>query len=192
MTTKGRKRKSGVKRTASGRPSRAKSAYAENVDPILVRMRLYGLSEIDARDQKAQTVVGRLLLKDRISEREYNAAQDFLKLREHYQRALKSPDALRTARGFGEGSETEAYEVWCKKAVKRYENAIKAVRAEQNRAGLRANLYAALDYTVCRDQEFAHMVPDAVRALDALAEHFGSSRRPGDGNPIDGSDQIAA
>lgn len=192
MTMKGRKRKSGVKRTASGRPSRAKSAYAENVDSILVRMRLYGLSEVNARDQKAATVIGRLLLKERVSEREYSAAQDFIKLREHYQRAIKSPDALRTASDRAEGAETEAYEEWCRMAIKRYEAAVAAVRAEQNRAGLRANLYAALDYIVCRDQEFPHMIADAGRALHALAGHFGISRRPRGGNPIEGSDKIAA
>ena len=51
----GRKRKPGVIRTASGRRSRAAEAYVEHLDAIAARMRIFGLSETDARDQKAAT-----------------------------------------------------------------------------------------------------------------------------------------
>ena len=64
----GRKKRAGVKRTASGRPSRAADAYQENLEPILTRMRLFGLTETDARDQKASTFVGRLQLTKAISQ----------------------------------------------------------------------------------------------------------------------------
>lgn len=185
----GRKRKAGVKRTASGRPSRAADAYQENLEPILTRMRLFGLSEKDARDQKASTFIGRLQLTKAVSQAQYDAAQTWLEVREHYQRAIKSPDALRSSGGGGDGGESASYPAWCQQAIKRYDAADKAIMAEQQIYANRGrNLFAALDYIVARGEIQWHLVGDCRLALNALVHHF-SGRKV---KRLDDASQIAA
>ena len=173
---KGRPRKTGVKRTPSGRATRA-GAVPANMDAILLRMRMFGLSEKDARDQKAATFIGRLNLTDKkalISNAQYDAAVAFLEVYDRYKRAIGAPDASKQSGGVGGGESTDEYATWCQNAKAKYDAAIEAVRYEQglhiNRG---ANLYAALDYLVCRDEQHWHMVGDCRLALNALAHHFG-------------------
>jgi hypothetical protein len=174
----GRKKTPGVKRTPSGRRSRAVSAYEENIEPILTRMRLFGLNETDARDQKAATFIGRLQLTRVISQQQYDAAQQFIAVTESYRRAMKSPDALRSSSGGGDQGESETYTKWCRQAIAKRDAAIRAVMEEQclfeNRG---SNLSAALDYIVGRDEQHWHMVGDVRLALNALAHHFGIVRK---------------
>lgn len=180
-----RPRKSGVKRTKSGRISRAKGAYNEHAEAIATRQRLFGLSEQDARDQKAATYVGRLCLAgsknttDGITQAQYEAAQEYLRAYEAFQRAVKSPDALRTGTGGGDQPESEGYAEWCEKAIKRFEGVKAAVMAEQciyrNRG---ANMFGAIDCILLRDEEFPHMIGDLRLALNAIGHHFGIIHRP--------------
>lgn len=173
----GRKKQPGVKRTASGRKSRASDAYQENLEPILTRMRLFGLSEKDARDQKASTFVGRLQLTKAVSQAQYDAAQTWLEIREHYQRAIKSPDALRSSGGGGDAGESPSYSAWCQQAIKRYDAAQKAVMNEQLLFANRGrNLVAGLDYIVARNETHWHLVGDCRLALNALAHHFSGNK----------------
>jgi len=173
----GRKRQPGVKRTASGRKSRATDAYQENLEPILTRMRLFGLSEKDARDQKASTFVGRLQLTKAISQAQYDAAQTWLEVREQYQRAIKSPDALRSSGGGGDAGEGPNYASWCQQAIKRYDAATAAIQTEQSIFANRGRtLFAALDYVVSRNEDHWHLVGDCRLALNALAHHFGGRK----------------
>lgn len=168
------KRKSGVKRTPSGRASRA-GAVPANLEPILLRMRMFGLSEKDARDQKAATFIGRMNLTDKktlISDAQYDAAIEFLAVYDRYKRALAAPDALKQSGGVAGGGSSEEYERWCDNAKAKYVAAMNAVTAEQG-VHRGANLYAALDYIVCRDEQHWHMVGDARIALNALVHHFG-------------------
>ncbi len=183
-----RKKKQGVKRTASGRISRAADAYQENLDPIQTRMRLFGLSEKDARDQKASTFVGRLQLTKAISQAQYDAAQEWLSVREKYQRAIKSPDALRSSHGGGDAGESETYANWCAGAISRYDAAVKAIETEQAIIENRGRaLYAGLDYLVNRDEMHWHLVGDCRLALNALAHHFAGRK-----GRVDRTVQIAA
>lgn len=172
-----RKKQIGVKRTASGRKSRAADAYQENLEPILTRMRLFGLTEKDARDQKASTFVGRLQLTKAISQAQYDAAQQWLQVREQYQRAIKSPDALRSSGGGGDSGESPNYASWCRQSIKRYDAAQKAVMTEQMLFANRGrNLIAGLDYVVSRNEIHWHLVGDCRLALNALAHHFGGRK----------------
>lgn len=185
----GRKKQAGVKRTASGRKSRATDAYQENLEPILTRMRLFGLSEKDARDQKASTFVGRLQLTKAMSQVQYDAAQTWLEVREHYQRAIKSPDALRSSGGGGDAGESPSYASWCQQAIKRYDAAQKAIMSEQLLFANRGrNLIAALDYIVARNEIHWHLVGDCRLALNALAHHFSGNKV----KRLDDASQIAA
>jgi hypothetical protein len=173
--TKGRKRAVGVKRTASGRRSRAAAAYEENADPIQTRMRLFGLSEADARDQKAATFVGRLQLTRVISTVQYDAAVEYLSIIHAARRAIAAPDGLRDSGGTaGDRGDTPEYSAWCDRAKAARNAADAAVMREQcllrNRG---TNLFAALDYVVLRDEVAWHLVGDARLALNALAHHLG-------------------
>lgn len=174
MARSGRKRTPGLKRTPSGRASRA-GAVPANMEAILLRMKMFGLSEADARDQKAGTFIGRLNLTDKktlISNAQYDAAAAFLEVYDKYKRAIGAPDASKQSGGVGGGDNTEDYARWCFQAKTKYDAAIKAIQDEQEiRRG--ANLYAALDYLVCRNEQHWHMVGDCRIALNALAHHFG-------------------
>jgi hypothetical protein len=180
---KGRPRKSGVKRTKSGAISRAAGAYNENADAIELRMRVFGLTEKEARDQKAGTYVGRLCLAglrnstDGVSEAQYDAATAYLEAYANFKRAVKSPDALATGSGGASGVEGPGYEQWCQRAVSKWEGIQKAVYAEQE-IHSHANMWAALDYVVGRDQEFPHMIGDLRLALNAVGHHLGIIPKP--------------
>jgi hypothetical protein len=192
MARAGRKRKAGVKRTASGRISRSKDAYQEHLPGVETRMRIFGLSEKDARDQKAETPIGRMQLRGDLSTPQYEAAQEVIRLREAFQRAVKSPDAMRSSGGGGDQGESATYAAWCKGAIKKYEDAVKALMAEQSLHAHRgSNFMAAIDYMVYRNEYHEHMVGDTRVALNALAHHFGILVRP-KRKPLDGSGQIAA
>ena len=184
-----RKRTPGAKRTASGRKSRAADAYTENLEPILTRMRLFGLSEVDARDQKASTFIGRLQLTKAISQAQYDAAQEYLSVYEAFQRAIKSPDALRSSHGGGDQGESPNYANWCRGAIARKEAADKAIMDEQCILANRGrNLFAAVDYLITRNEEHHHLVGDCRLALNALVHHFSGSKR----RRVDSANQIAA
>lgn len=182
---KGRPRKPNVRRTKSGQISRAKDAYNENAEAIALRMRVFGLTEKEARDQKAATYVGRLRLAncrhstDGISEAQYDAAVAYREAYEAFQRAVKSPDALRTGNGGACGPESDDYVIWCQRAVAKWEGIKAAVYLEQgfheNRG---ANMWAALDYLVIRDEQHPHMIGDLRLALNAIGHHLGMIPRP--------------
>jgi len=182
---KGRPRKLTAKRTKSGRISRAACGQNDNADGIATRMRVFGLSEKDARDQKAATYVGRLCLAGRrnstdgITDSQYEAAQAWREAYEGFQRAVKSPDALRTGVGGGDQGESEDYARRCRSAISRFENMQAAVRAEQSFHENRgANMWAAIDYLVVRDQPFPHMIGDLRLALNAVGHHLGLIPHP--------------
>lgn len=185
MARAGRPRKMGVKRTKSGQISRAADAYNENAEGIALRMKVFGLTEKDARDQKAATYVGRLCLAgqknnaDGITNAQYEAAQVWREAYENFQRAVKSPDALRTGVGGGDQGESDDYARRCIAAIARWEGIEKAVRLEQSFHENRgANMWAALDYLVGRDQQHPHMIGDLRLALNAIGHHMGMIPRP--------------
>ncbi|WP_108459180.1 hypothetical protein [Devosia naphthalenivorans] len=182
---KGRPRKTGVKRTKSGQISRAASAYNENADAIALRMRVFGLTEKEARDQKAATYVGRLCLAgmrgttDGITRDQYDAAMSFREAYENFQRAVKSPNALATGTGGASGAEGPGYEQWCQNAIRKWDRIQQAVQTEQGYHEHRgSNMWAALDYLVSRDEQHPHMVGDLRLALNAIGHLLGMIPRP--------------
>ncbi|MET0438248.1 MAG: hypothetical protein ABW043_12230 [Devosia sp.] len=177
---KGRPRKSNVRRTKSGAISRAAGAYHDNEDGIALRMRVFGLTEIEARDQKAATYVGRLCLAgnrnstDGISAAQYDAAVAYLEAQQNFKRAVKSPDALSTGTGGASGPDGAGYDTWCQRAIAKWESIEAAIQTEQgfheNRG---ANMWAALDYLLSRDQALPHMIGDLRLGLNAVGHHLG-------------------
>lgn len=182
---KGRPRKTNVRRTKSGAISRAKGAYNENAEAIALRMRVFGLSEKEARDQKAATYVGRLCLAglrkstDGISQAQYDAAQAYLEARQNFQKAVKSPNALATGNGGASGAEGPGYEQWCQRAVVKFEAIKLAIQTEQgfheNRG---ANMWAAVNYLLERDEQMPHLIGDLRLALNAVGHHLGLIAKP--------------
>ena len=182
---KGRPRKPNVRRTKSGQISRAKDAYNENAEAIALRMRVFGLSEKDARDQKAATYVGRLCLAGRrattdgITEAQYEAATEYLAAYANFQKAVKSPNALRSGSGGGDEGESPDYADRCRRWIAKYEGIRAAVQLEQGLHENRgANMWAALDYLVIRDEQHPHMIGDLRLALNAIGHHLGMIPRP--------------
>ena len=174
----GRKKLAGVKRTASGRKSRAAGANDENIEPILTRMRMFGLSEKDARDQKAASFIGRLQLTKVINHSQYDAAIAFFDIHDNYKRAISAPDGMKSSGGVGGGGGTDAHAAWCRGAILRYDRAVAAVQDEQNLLANRgATMIAALDYLVLRNEQVWHLVGDCRLALNALAHHPGIERK---------------
>src|SRR5690606_15783022 len=116
---------------------------------------------------------------DGITNAQYDAAQAWRQGYEAFQRAVKSPDALRTGTGGGDQPESEDYAKHCTAAINRW-NAMKAaVQTEQgfheNRG---ANMWAALDYLVARDEQHPHLIGDLRLALNAIGHHLGMIPRP--------------
>jgi hypothetical protein len=172
---RGRPRKPG-KRTASDRLSRAVGTDLEHVEPIQVRMRMYGLSEEDARDQKAGTVVGRLQLIGVLSEAQHQAATEYLRLYEAYKRALRAPDALRNGPTAGaDAQESEAYAKWCRSVIDKYTGTMGAIVVASERSR-NANLYGAINSVLVKNEHWPHLFADLDVALTALVQHFGLAR----------------
>lgn len=177
---KGRPRKTNVRRTKSGAISRAAGAYHDNEDGIALRMRVFGLTEKEARDQKAATYVGRLCLAgqrnntDGISPPQYDAAVAYMEARQNFKRAVKSPDALATGSGGASGVDGPGYDEWCQRAVRKWEAIQVAIQTEQgfheNRG---ANMWAAVNYLLERDEQVPHMIGDLRLALNAVGHHLG-------------------
>lgn len=177
---KGRPRKTNVRRTKSGAISRAAGAYNENAEAIALRMRVFGLTEKEARDQKAGTYVGRLCLAgmrnstDGISAAQYDAAVAYQEAHQNFKRAVKSPDALSTSSGGASGPDGAGYDTWCQRSVAKWEGIQAAIQTEQgfheNRG---ANMWAALDYLLARDQQLPHLIGDLRLALNAIGHHLG-------------------
>lgn len=173
----GRKRKPNVKRTPSGFRSRAVAAYSENVEPIMTRMRIWGLSEPEARDQKAETVIGRLCITGQqlggISEGQYQALVEYRQQVDAYRRAIDAREGFRTASGRTMTPDEEQHAKWCAIVIGKCEASRSAVMREQCEASNRGhNLMAALDYLVLRNEAHTHMVNALRVAANALARHY--------------------
>lgn len=170
---RGRKRKQGVKRTSGGRISRASDVQMENVEPIRLRMKRWGLSEKNARDQKAASVHGVMLLRQKITDGQYYAGEKMFTARKAYMKAIKAPDALANTQGSGLApQDTESYVDWVLGAVERFEGAKSRIRVMQEYHRGR-NLFAAMDYMLFRNEYYPHMEADFSVVLHGLSIHFG-------------------
>jgi len=147
---------------------------------LAVRARKLGVGVEEARDPRLATYIGRLAILGAekgaggISGAQYDAAQTFLEVRNHYQWAISSPDAIweeRAQRTFGETEDETT-----RRNIARYEAICKSLQEAQNTSPYE-NIGAALQYIVIEDRELPHMLGTLRLALNALARHFyGNSR----------------
>lgn len=174
---RGRPKKTGP-REPNGRLART-VIKDENAEPLALRARVFGLTEKDAKDQKAGSFIGRLRLKrqndrnspDGLDEEQYEAGLRYLELRNLYHKQIGAEEAIYESGVFSgmEASEEERSRRWAS-IRDRWHGAIAAVQAKQNES--RGNLFAALDYCVVRDAMHVHMIGDLRLALNALADYF--------------------
>lgn len=179
---KGRKRKQGVVRTKSGRISRAADAYQENVGPIQVRMKMHNLTEPQARDQKAETVIGRLSFIGQqmggLSPQQYEALVEYRAQVDMYRRAIEAIDGLRTASNRTMTPDEEQHRKWCDAVIAKWEASRKAIMAAQVEPSNRMlNLMGALGAVVIENQNLPYLF-DALRvAANALVRHYRMNAR---------------
>jgi hypothetical protein len=169
--------KSDGPREPSGRVSRSGQ---DNFDPpskaaYEARVRMLGLTEDQAKDQKAGSFIGYLNLigpRDGISQAQYEGALEYLRFRERHLRAIKSPAALYDPEARGSGGEeiTDAYVAWCQDTEEEWGALKKEIQAEQNYC--RGNLWAALQYAIIEDRQMHHMIGDIRILCNVLARHF--------------------
>lgn len=171
---RGRPLKEAIYREPNGRASRA----AEPADKVALeaRARNMNLTLTQAKDQRAASFIGYLAILgpvDGISERQYEAATDFLALRNDWLMSKKIPGAEYDNEGKGGGGDyvSDAYIDWCQSVHDDYTDCRKAINAAQaeNRG---ANLWGALDICVVQGA-FAHELIGDVRLLcNVLAKFF--------------------
>jgi hypothetical protein len=103
----------------------------------------------------------------------------YLEARQNFKRAVKSPDALATGNGGAAGVEGPGYDEWCQRAVRKWEAIQAAIQTEQafheNRG---ANMWAAVNYLLERDEQVPHMIGDLRLALNAVGHHLGLIAKP--------------
>lgn len=174
------------KREANGRLSRlhpdVKKRLAEISDKaeretlktgIAARQRIHGVASKDLMDAAAGSFVGRLRISGELSDQQFEAAEEYLRIYSDMQAAIGGPKAsgavdLNATKGMP-GPENVERAI---KARADYEAALKALQERQNEIGGNGALIAALGYCVLEDGEHHHMVGWLREGLNALARHF--------------------
>jgi len=137
---------------------------------IAARMRVFGLTEAQAKAQEGGTVIGRMRHSRELTADQVEAAFSYLEARNAYHRAIGAvSDTGRAPLPETKGEGT--YEEFCEGAIKRWNaitEALSCVMVE-----LRSpSPVSALDNFVVRDVYVAHLVGDLRVALNALDRHF--------------------
>lgn len=172
---RGRKCKQGVPRAESGRISRAANAEpAADTVAKETRMRLFGVTKEQASDPAVNSVIGRLMLSGEISHEQYEALNRFICSHETYMKAIQAPDSLKVPGTGTRTSDEEADTEWRLSVERRYKEARRAIRDQQNYC--RGNLYAAIDYLGFRNEHHPHMVGDLRLVGNVLHRHYGMSK----------------
>jgi len=152
---------------------------------IEARNRIHKVPLAISRDQKAGSVVGRMVMTEELSVAQGDAATRYTEDVDSYRRAISSPRQpgavdLSFIGGGGQGGPDHFGFVM--RTKRRYlgerldgrGGVMGAIYECQNSLANRGcNLFAALDYMVLRDQYFSHMTGDLRIALNALSRHYG-------------------
>lgn len=177
-----RKRAAGL-REPNGRLSRRAEATSErraNTErdvmrpAIEARMRVFGISEADARRQEGGTVIGRMLQRGDITTDQHRAAERYAEVCNANSRALGATPV--TGHPPREGNGEGDYAEFCANSRRAYETmmAVIQVACHEQRS---QNIIAAMDIFIIRDIHGGHMVGDLRLGLNCLHRHFGGERR---------------
>lgn len=164
-------------REPSGRVSRSGIDHgAADVVALDARRRHTGLPTEKAKDQKAATFIGYLNLigpRDGISDEQYEAATNFMGLYVSYLRSIKAPGVMLEGEASGPPNDfiSQEYEDWVLDTKEVYTNCRKAIQEAQNE-NRGANLWAALDLIIVRDERMFHLIGDLRLLCNALCKFF--------------------
>jgi hypothetical protein len=176
-----RKRAIGL-REPNGRLSRRAKAVSErraNAErdvmrpAVEARMRVFGISEADARRQEGGTVLGRMYQAKAITLDQCRAGERYAEVRNAYHRAIGAqPDGGHPpAEGNGDGD----YATFCANARKTHEAMMSALQSLCQEQRSPAPI-SALDVFIVRDIHHSLMVGDLRLALNCLHRHFGGDK----------------
>lgn len=176
---KGRKRKPG-KREPNGRIARPSIEAVEQDamrTAIAYRQSVFGISPGDAKDQKATSLTGRLCLAGVLSNAQWQAGEDWLRLLNAVYAAINAPRGFNTPSGASHVERSEAEEARRFQALKdAFDEANKAVEGHAPVAERIERMKALRLFLV--DQVDAPRAHGTLRtALNGLANHFGHERR---------------
>lgn len=173
----GRPRKDGP-REANGRIdrhwSKAETERAVTEVGLSARQRLYGLGEEHARRWEAGTVIGRMHIGGSLSKVQYDAANEYIVVRNAYHRAIGAKGDFVQPSPDDHGTGT--YEDFCRAARQRYDAMQDALRDLMVEVRSPAPV-SALDVFVTKDVYMAELEGDLKLALNRLAKHFFESAR---------------
>lgn len=140
---------------------------------VEARMRVFGISEADARRQEGGTVIGRMYQDKAISIDQMRAAERYREVRNAYHRAIGAPpDTGRQPGGEGGGD----YAAFCTGARRDWSALMAALQGlcQDMRS---PNPIAALDNFVVKDAHVHTLVGDLRLALNCLHRHFSTGQR---------------
>lgn len=160
---RGRKRKV-TERYPNGQPKK-ESAEKIMQTAVSARMRVFGLSEGDAKQQFAGTFLGRAHLEGLLSRDQLDAAHSYARTVLTYRTAIQAPERLRSDGRGGDLSEEE-YTKRCKAAVSRFSTMVDALREVERTEG--TNSLGVLEPAVLRDVDMHHMLGHLRIALNAI------------------------
>lgn len=173
----GRPRINGAKREPSGRIAKGSSGESAMDTAVKARMRLFGITYVEASSQEGGTTVGRMYLAKEITIDQYRAAERYVEVKNAFQRAIGAvPDAGRPPpppefeRGVGD------FESFCARARESYgamQEQLRTLMAETRSPAA----VSALDVFITKDAHVPHLVGDLRLALNALHRHFTQARR---------------
>lgn len=181
------KRKAG-KRTPSGQLSRSKRNVSLGGTPriddmtpkvatsvaVAARCRHFGLTEKQAADPDAGTVIGRLMLAKRITSGQRLAADRYVDAHEAWRKAILARSSTGDTGSSSSAGDiiTEGYEAWCKAAIVRWLRVDEVVE-DVSIMHRHLNVPASLDYLLIRNEPHGHLIPGLLVVLGALVKHFG-------------------
>ena len=162
-------------REANGRAARSH----EPADKLALetRTRRLGLTVIQAKDQRAETFIGYLAIlgsRDGLSESQYEAATQFLRLRGDWLLSKRAPNALvDRERGGGNSNDviSPEYEEWCSKVDSRYKACRNAIQESQG-IYRTENLWAAIDLCIIQGQHLHNLIGATRIACNSLVKFF--------------------
>lgn len=147
-----------------------KALHAAIKRQIEQRAQKFGLTFEKARDPCSVTAIGRLYLRGHITQRQYEAAGRFMKLKNDYDRIKGYPTAYYCGVSFQTNLGEHEFKQLLQKITKRYTEALAAL-CEVDRTARES-----LKRIVVEEREEAcnaQSIASLTRALDCLAEHFG-------------------
>jgi len=171
----GRPRKQGVKRYPCGQIHHDEIERAAVHTVIETRMRMYGMTEKQARDPMAGTAIGRLCMGKEISIDQYDVAAKYLAIRSAYLRGIGAPSDGHDPRPEYAGS-GGSHEDFVRLAKSNYEAAHEVIKSHMF-AERSPNGTVALDMIVVRDVDAPHLVGDLRTLLNVLSRHFSMGKR---------------